>query len=59
MKSTLKKLLKARCNKLPLCEHYRLLLAWSVRITGSIEESRKRFGMYTYGQWAELIETTN
>lgn len=57
MKRTLKKLLKARCDKLPLCEHYKLLLTWSTRITGSIEESRKRFGMYTYGQWAELIKT--
>jgi hypothetical protein len=42
---------------LPSCAHYAQLLAMTAekqRIT--TEEARKRYGLHTYRQWAEILE---
>ena len=48
--------MKQKVGVLPTCEHYGELLGLAVARLGiSREEARKRYGRYTYAEWADLL----
>lgn len=47
----------ARKDLLPTCTDYAYFLNESVnRLKISIDEARDKYGLYTYGQWKELLK---
>lgn len=49
--------MKSRVGVLPTCKHYAELVDMAVVKLGiTKEEARKRYGHYTYAEWAKLLE---
>lgn len=47
-------------NILPTCYDYKKFLNEVVlKFKISIEEARKKYGLYTYGQWQELLKNNS
>ena len=57
MSESLKELLKQRDGHIPTVLHYEeLLYAITNKLDISYETARKRYGQYTYTQWAKIIK---
>lgn len=47
----------ARQHLIPSCSDYTYFLNESIkRLEISIEDARNKYGLYTYGQWKELLK---
>ena len=54
----LKNLLEEEVDLLPLCLHYAELLQKATeKFSISMEEARKRYGVYTYKEWNALLNS--
>ena len=57
MNKLLERFLKAKVNVMPTCMHYGELLSLAVTKLGITEsEARKKYGQFTYAEWAKLLK---
>lgn len=57
MNKLLERFLKAKVNVMPTCAHYGELLGLAMTKLGITEnEARKKYGQFTYAEWAELFK---
>lgn len=57
MNKLLERFLKAKVKVMPTCMHYVELLGLAMTKLGITEsEARKKYGQFTYAEWAELLE---